>query len=252
MKKEGVPSMMLTNGHHMTPLWPFMAIGIVGLALILLVGFGSFYWHHSKAQAPMRKAIRAVGATPQVEAIGPQWLTRTDMIRDLLPKRIIGVHLAPVPGSTTVTVPEVNNEQLRSLFKTGTNNWDNCRTLTIASQNVSDEGLRCLGSLPKLEWLELNDTQLTDAGLAHIEPLTGLKFLHIRNCAVGDNGLSHLNGLVTLEQIILDGTQVTDEGLVHLAPLKQLKYISLQGTRVTSRGIDELQEQLPNVHIRRP
>jgi hypothetical protein len=49
-----------------------------------------------------------------------------------------------------------------------------------------------LGQLSELQFLSLDDTQVTDAGIASSTGLRGLKFLKISRTKVTDNGVAEL------------------------------------------------------------
>jgi Leucine-rich repeat (LRR) protein len=98
-------------------------------------------------------------------------------------------------------------------------------TIVLTDTAVSNDGVKYLAALPKLDKLYLSRTKITDIGLEHLRNATGLTTLHINE------------------------TAVSDAGLVHLKNCKKLKVLWLQKTKVTAAGIDSLKKALPNCTI---
>jgi hypothetical protein len=99
--------------------------------------------------------------------------------------------------------------------------------------NLSDAGLEPLAGLTKMEWLNVDNTQLSNDGLAHLAGMKQLKFLHLGSTFVSDAGLVHLEGLAALDKLIVTRTAVTETGVAKLKEKLpdldvQLKYIEGQ------------------------
>lgn len=97
--------------------------------------------------------------------------------------------------------------------------------LNLARTNVTDEGLKSVGSFARLSKLNLNNTKITDAGL------------------------NSLAGLTSLEWLNLYGTTVSDAGLPAIAKLRNLKAIYLWNSKVTEGGIEKLQKALSGAKV---
>jgi internalin A len=133
------------------------------------------------------------------------------------------------------------------------------------TRRISDEGMKCVARLHKLQGLDLCGTRVTDRGMRELARLTALTSLRLGGLKVTDAGLQALAGLSDLHSIDLSGTDVTDEGLrevvkhptlTHvdlqtcmnvtdagmkvLAGLPELTTLSLDGTGVTDAGLAEL------------
>jgi len=129
--------------------------------------------------------------------------------------------------------------------------------------DVSDEGLVCLHSMPRLRALGVQHVPITDDGLAGLAQLKNLESLDLfslkqvgdktvlalerqprlrrltlARTEVSDAGLQHLNR--GLESLNLWETQVTDDGMKSLRPLRKLKALNLTGTRVSDQGLAHL------------
>ena len=57
---------------------------------------------------------------------------------------------------------------------------------------MSDVDLRYLSALPVLEWLDLDDTQITDAGLDYLVALSSLRDLWLKRTHVTEQGVAAL------------------------------------------------------------
>ncbi|HEY7427852.1 MAG TPA: hypothetical protein VH682_26710 [Gemmataceae bacterium] len=122
-------------------------------------------------------------------------------------------------------------------------------------KQITDEGLRHLKSLTKLEFLgvygetgRLND--ITDAGLAQIKEFKSLENLNAGWIKITDAGLVHVKELPKLKYLDLRYNAITDAGLEHLKEMKTLQQISLGGVKgVTPAGVERLRQHLPGCNI---
>ena len=109
---------------------------------------------------------------------------------------------------------------------------------TNAGQAVTSNLLAEIGSLKRLEWLDLGNTQVSDTELKHFKGLTSLYELDLNGTQVSNIGLEHLKGMTNLKALTLGRTNVTD--LEHLKHLNGLIRLSLKGTKVTDAGLKYL------------
>jgi Leucine-rich repeat (LRR) protein len=84
-------------------------------------------------------------------------------------------------------------------------------TLNIAGTQVTDEGLKCLATLPNLRGLNIEGTRVSDRGLAHLSGLPHLKLLCLGKTQVTDAGLKQLSSLPELRVLYLRNTQTSGE-----------------------------------------
>ena len=129
---------------------------------------------------------------------------------------------------TTVELPEPN--LLRTLL--GNDFFDDATYAVLRS----DDEMRRLGGLPRLQYLELGQPEVTDAGLRHLKGLSRLQQLSISCTSITDSGLQNLKGLSRLESLTID-EQITDRGLEELARLSQLQALCLRSSHITDAGI---------------
>ena len=119
------------------------------------------------------------------------------------------------------------------------NSWVKSVTF-IAIGELNDEGVAVI-----------NDTKITDDGLKHLKDLTKLDSLSLHSGKVTDDGLKHLSVLTSLQTLHLSISKVTDAGLEHLKGLTNLKSLSIRSPNVTDKGVERLRQALPNCKITR-
>ena len=104
---------------------------------------------------------------------------------------------------------------------------------------LSDEALRAIGHLPRLEVLKLWYGHFSDAGLRHLAPLTRLRMLVINSLVdddgdlITDGGVAQLSGLTELEHLYIDSKKLTGESLKSLAKMQKLGWLTLNSPSLT-------------------
>jgi Leucine Rich Repeat (LRR) protein len=119
--------------------------------------------------------------------------------------------------------------------------------LFLGRNDISDEGLRSLRRMDRLQRLDLNDTHVTDAGLEHLQALTCLEELCLRDTDVTGTGAAYLEKLTRLRELWLNGTKCTNTSIRGLARLQSLQVLSLSSTSVGDEGL----QHLSNLHALR-
>jgi hypothetical protein len=185
---------------------------------------------NSKGDRPVivsrAKRIGTVGAL--IVVLAASGVTRADEAEAIKALKKLGATFLYVdnkPGNPVRTVylpgPKVTDASLKELKA-----FEQLQMLKLDSaKNITDEGVKELASLTKLEDLGLGSTQVTDAGLKHLAELKELKALS------------------------LSFTNITDAGLKELAAHKKLETLGLSFTKVTKDGVKELQDALPKCKI---
>jgi hypothetical protein len=121
--------------------------------------------------------------------------------------------------------------------------------LNLDHTQVTDEGLMHLRGLNQLRTLFLDGTHVTDEGLAHLRGLGSLRTLSLNDTNITDAGLKNLADLRHLSMLELEATRVTDAGLAHLSGLSELFELGLTNTKVTANGVSKLNQSLPACQI---
>jgi Leucine-rich repeat (LRR) protein len=117
--------------------------------------------------------------------------------------------------------------------------------------SLTADGLRAVGGLTALTYLNLNYCNATDAVLRELRGLTELSTLDLNDCTlVTDVGVRELRDLTALRTLDLMGcTHVTYAGLQHLMSLTALSKLYLYGTTTTQAGRNALRAALPALTI---
>ncbi|MFN0054456.1 MAG: protein kinase domain-containing protein [Planctomycetales bacterium] len=130
-------------------------------------------------------------------------------------------------------VTDRNLQDLGTLFRLE-------RLELFANPGVTNAGLEQVRRLGSLRQLDLNATGITAAGLVHLATLTSLESLNLMNLRLSDDAMQHLGSLTNLKTLLLHHSGIGDEGLVHLTGLTRLEALGLDGTRLTDASIDTL------------
>ncbi len=117
--------------------------------------------------------------------------------------------------------------------------------------SLTADGLRAVGGLTTLTYLNLGYCNVTDAVLRELRGLTELSELWLYGCTlVTDVGVRELRDLTALRTLgLINCTQVTDAGLQHLMSLTALSVLFLYGTSTTQAGRNALKAALPALNI---
>ncbi|MDR3621992.1 MAG: hypothetical protein P4L85_21760 [Paludisphaera borealis] len=137
-------------------------------------------------------------------------------------------------------------EECRDELLAGIGSLSRLDRLNLDGAGVSGAGFVHLERLGRLQILELGGSDVGDADLRHLAGLTSLKQLYLNATKIGDAGVAHLEGLRGLEWLYLAGTQVSDVGLIHLRGLGRLQVLNLINTRVSDAGLEHL-KTLPDL-----
>jgi hypothetical protein len=114
------------------------------------------------------------------------------------------------------------------------------RQVFLPGKKVTDEDLKMLAKLPKLEFLHLSGAnKITDDGVKYLADLKQLTDLSLASTQVTDAGIKQLTGLTQLKKLSLSFLKVTDASVKDLSELKNLEEIGLSFTQVTPEGDSE-------------
>jgi internalin A len=196
---------------------------------------------------------------PNAQPQAPEWLRRAigeDYFRRVVTvdfnfgggNKATDVDLAVFRNLPDVTTIELNNNP--SVTDDGLKHLaglSKLQVLYLYRAKVKGPGIR---HLPRnLEVLMLTHSPLEDEGLVSVKNLPRLSALRAGFTNITDRGLVNLSKLAALEDLELRNTDVTDAGLEHLRALKNLRFLSLEHTKVTGAGVARLQQALPNCSI---
>ena len=121
------------------------------------------------------------------------------------------------------------------------------RLVKLPNCTITDENLRLLQNLKRLEWLELYRTPTTDTGVAIVAKIPSLKILDLRGTNVTDGCLADIESMKGLRSLYVGNTAITSQGIAQIA--KALPECSIDSTmqliechtghdRVAGPGVD--------------
>lgn len=99
------------------------------------------------------------------------------------------------------------------------------RLVKLPACTITDESLRPLQTLKRLEWLELFKTPATDNAVAIVAKIKSLKTLDLR------------------------GTRVTDACVSELISLPNLQNLYIGNTAITSQAVDQIRAAVPSCEV---
>ena len=115
------------------------------------------------------------------------------------------------------------------------------KALKLSDTRITDDGLRHLRQLPRLQRLYLASTNITGAGLKHLVGLTKLEQLDLScNAAIEDSDLASIAMLRRLIVLELVATNISDAGIARLQPLQNLRSLRLSASAVTDAAVKTL------------
>jgi hypothetical protein len=110
------------------------------------------------------------------------------------------------------------------------------------NNNITNEGLKYLSVMNRLQCLDLSKCDVTDDVLARVSVISGLQEINLSYCKkITDEGLKYLSTINGLLSIDLSSCNISDEGLRYLSRLKKLQYLVLPGCiNITDLGLKYL------------
>ncbi len=111
--------------------------------------------------------------------------------------------------------------------------------LNLAGTRITDDGLVHLRNMKQLWALHLGRTAVGDLGLEQFrefDALKGVNFLYIEQTNVTDAGLAHLTGMQSLKGLHANRNKLTDEALQHMAVHNNLAWINASRTAITENA----------------
>jgi hypothetical protein len=97
--------------------------------------------------------------------------------------------------------------------------------------------------------VDLHGTDTSDDDVRHLKCLTRLEILDISDTHVTDAALEHVQEFQHLKDLYLDDTHVTDVGIQQLKRLEQLEIVFLRTNNVSWAGVGRLQREMPNCDV---
>lgn len=90
-----------------------------------------------------------------------------------------------------------------------------------------------IGSLKEITDRSLEETQITEEGIRYISKLLKLEWLNLYKTKINNRSLKEIAEKKSLKILLIGSTNVTDEGMTHLVTMTQLEYLGLRGNFIT-------------------
>jgi hypothetical protein len=104
---------------------------------------------------------------------------------------------------------------------------------------VTDQGMREIGRFHNMEALIFSGgSRVTNDGLKYLRTLPRLEKLVIEHFNVTDEGMKHVGQLRSLRHLDIYATNVTSQGVEHLYGLKNLERLAVGLTKISISEID--------------
>jgi hypothetical protein len=107
-------------------------------------------------------------------------------------------------------------------------------------RNATDADVKLLLELPDLDWLTLDQSQITGDGLKQLKALKSLRHLDIDGQLLIRGNLKLMKEIKTLQFLGLFGHEVTDVSLAHLDDLDKLQGLTIGYALITEAGYQRI------------
>jgi len=165
----------------------------------------------------------------------------------LLTCRFVLAGYADQNGRGSIVGLDFKNVPAEKLRLAGVGSLGDVTTLNLNDSGISDDELRHIKDLTRLEELYLSSTKITDEGLEHLKALENLEVLYLDSTRITDDGLSHLKNLTRLRVLSVTDTAISDAGLQHLHAQQELENLSLGGSKTTLAGVCHLGQHVDSL-----
>ena len=206
---------------------------------LVAVEHGFSNWDSLKAFAESSTARSRTAAKP-VRLVKPDAPESSQTIASSRDWDEIGRLLALHPDACLQAEGQMTDAVLDDITRVA--NAENMTALDLGgSQALTDDGIRHLARLPRLEHLDASGSAITDRGLAVLRDLPALKTISLAGTRITDEGAGHLTHCPDLERLNLGWTRTGDGALRAVAGKRKLRSL-MSGELVTDAGIALLHE----------
>ncbi|WP_413432619.1 hypothetical protein [Crateriforma spongiae] len=114
------------------------------------------------------------------------------------------------------------------------------RELWLQSTNITDRSAETISKIKTIDFLQLNSNQLSDEFLANLKSMPNLRDLGLRGTRVTSDGMAYLARHPKLKELDVYHTVVDDAGVESLTECKSLTFIGLSMTKITENVFPHL------------
>ncbi|STZ07826.1 Uncharacterised protein [Moraxella caprae] len=101
--------------------------------------------------------------------------------------------------------------------------------VNLIGTNISDKVFECLAQLPKLEFLKINQTNITGQGFCHFAGHKKLEVIWAENTQLDDTILPLIAQIPNMTAFLIEGTKITWQGLLTLAKHPHIRPVARGG-----------------------
>ena len=111
---------------------------------------------------------------------------------------------------------------LKTAFNAKLDNGGNVTSVNLSPVRITDSDIELLSGLQQVQWLAMQNSELTDAGAKRIAELgfPHLRMLKLDNANITDDGLESLSKLTNLRDLHIRQTRITPKALVAMQASK--------------------------------
>jgi len=114
----------------------------------------------------------------------------------------------------------------------------------------SDEAIRLVGVLPRLNLLSACFSQVGDAGVAYaVRQFPALEVISLRETPITDEALRYLAQCRHLERLTVSRTDITDDCVEYISQMHSLQVLRIYDTLITPEGARKIQDALPACRV---
>lgn len=141
--------------------------------------------------------------------------------------------------------PAVSDESLKHIAA----NYPAMESVSLWATGITDEGLRSLSELKKLQILSVAGTKINGSGLAHFAEHPALREIHLGRMKITDEMLRHLPKIPQLDLLSLVHTTLPDDAADAITKLPKLKQLDIRDAEISAASLEKLRSALPNCEI---
>jgi hypothetical protein len=139
-----------------------------------------------------------------------------------------------------VSEVDINHDQVTDQMLARIATLPALSNLLLCSGRISDSGLGHLAELSTLQRVDVQSPGISDASLAQLAKIKGLKYLTVSSPKLTDAGLEYIAKLKELEDLAITTENVTGDGLAQIAKLPHLKDLYIVSEELTDAGLVHL------------
>ncbi len=117
----------------------------------------------------------------------------------------------------------------------------NLRRVEILVGAVTDKGLACLGKLPSLQTIRVDDThRMTERGLEQFFMMTNLESIRLFRARISAKSIGRIAAMPGLRQLVLSDSMITDADLIPIGRNAHIRTLHFALSLITDDGLRQL------------